>query len=456
MFQKIAFNHRSKKHKRIAIFLLALGLIILSIHIQHNHFISYFSSNVLSTPPPPPPFPPSIPTSQEERYIAYLPHSGLSNQRIELSNALLLAYMLNRTLIVPPAFLGNVFGWMEREQLENQLSWLTTPKNFGKICQRPSPYRLASYLQRSKCEEYRQIAVIPWEALHDLSSLNVKLHFQSIVSTEEMKMSLNLSDHDIFNYQDSQLYDWRLYEDREVGLKLLNEKANYFDSFAGRSYYKVLLMEHFESRPEKLLYLGGVFGTTRFNIVKPEHLEMQRKITQALHYRLDGPLGDTVHSIVDYLGGRGSFMSLHFRTADRPFSKKIEYNLKNFITNMTVLVDQYDIEQEQMACKTVTTGDPRKDVKVYIATDHKDPRGIASPLLPWFHKYPCTTTLNDLPSYLFDSLEEIQDSVYPKKALKQYLLPLVDAMVAAHGRHVLTTPRSTFSKYIEELHDFWF
>ncbi|KAI8879873.1 hypothetical protein K501DRAFT_325288 [Backusella circina FSU 941] len=429
MFQKVTFNYRSKKFKKISFFLLILGLLLLLIHLQHNEFISHFSS---------------------KRYIAYLPHSGLSNQRIELSNALLLAYMLNRTLIVPPAFLGSVFGWMEREQLEEHLSWLTTPKNFGKICQRPSPGRLASYLQRSKCEEYRQIAVIPWEALHDLSSLNVKLHFQSIVSTEEIKATLNLSDHDIFNYQDAQLYDWRLYEDRATGLKLLNEKANYFDSFAGRSYYKVLLMDHFESRPEKLLYLGGVFGTTRLNIVEPEHLKMQKKITQALHYRLDGPLGDTVHNIVNYLGGKGSFMSLHFRTADRPFSKKIEYNLKNFITNMTVLVDQYDLQHEHMACST------GKDAKIYIATDHKDPRGVASPLSPWFHQFPCTTTLSDLPSYLFDSLEEIEDNVNPKKSLKPYLLPLIDAMVAAHGRHVLTTPRSTFSKYIEELHEFWF
>ncbi|RCH77681.1 hypothetical protein CU097_002075, partial [Rhizopus azygosporus] len=74
-----------------------------------------------------------------EKYLAYLPHSGLSNQRIELANALLLAAILKRTLIIPPAFLGNVMGWMPREQLLDHLGWLTTPKDFETICQPPTP-----------------------------------------------------------------------------------------------------------------------------------------------------------------------------------------------------------------------------------------------------------------------------------------------------------------------------
>ncbi|KAH0825962.1 hypothetical protein J3R83DRAFT_7557 [Lanmaoa asiatica] len=39
-------------------------------------------------------------------YLAYLPHSGLYNQRIALENALTLAQLLNRTLLVPPTRLS--------------------------------------------------------------------------------------------------------------------------------------------------------------------------------------------------------------------------------------------------------------------------------------------------------------------------------------------------------------
>ncbi|CAG8827001.1 34060_t:CDS:2, partial [Racocetra persica] len=38
----------------------------------------------------------------EEKFLAYLPHDGFNNQRIELENAIFLAWFLNRTLIIPP------------------------------------------------------------------------------------------------------------------------------------------------------------------------------------------------------------------------------------------------------------------------------------------------------------------------------------------------------------------
>lgn len=424
----------------------------------------------------------------QERYLAYLPHSGLSNQRIELANALLLAHMLNRTLIIPPAFLGNVFGWMGREQLEERLEWLTTPKDFPKLCQRPTPAKLSSYIQRSRCGQYRHFGVLSWEELHDFSPLtnDVRLKFQSIVSTNQLKQDLQLNDTDIYVHQDMQLYDWRLYQNQSEAVDLLRNRLNYFDSFGGRRYYKVLLPHHFERRTEKLLYLGGIFGSTRLNLIHHQDLEMQEKIKRVLQYRLDTPLGTTVKSIVDYLGGNGSFMSVHFRTGDKPFKDEVSSNLITFVQNMTDLVsnERYyqQLEQENYGlphhCLNVVSQkyhdrhyqqliDTKEDeyrfssphlgrqVKVYIATDHRDPRGETSKLLPWFDQFPCTTILNDLPDHLFSPLDSLRDMIAPSKSLRNFLIPLVDAMVAAHGKQILTTPRSTFSKYIEELHGAW-
>jgi len=45
------------------------------------------------------------------RYLSYEPHSGLHNQRIALANALTLARLLDRTLLVPPATLGRALPW---------------------------------------------------------------------------------------------------------------------------------------------------------------------------------------------------------------------------------------------------------------------------------------------------------------------------------------------------------
>ncbi|GAA5940307.1 uncharacterized protein JCM15063_002596 [Sporobolomyces koalae] len=41
-----------------------------------------------------------------ERYIGYLPHSGFHNQRAALQNALYLGALLNRTVLVPPVWIG--------------------------------------------------------------------------------------------------------------------------------------------------------------------------------------------------------------------------------------------------------------------------------------------------------------------------------------------------------------
>ncbi len=115
---------RFTKHKKISIFCMIFVLFVVFTSLQHTSNVTQNTQEIQHT--------------EEERYLAYLPHSGLSNQRIELANGLLLAHILNRTLIIPPAFLGTVFGWMPRDQLLSRLEWLTTPKDFNELCQRPT------------------------------------------------------------------------------------------------------------------------------------------------------------------------------------------------------------------------------------------------------------------------------------------------------------------------------
>lgn len=436
-------------------------LLLLFVIVLFIFFISSTQYTISTSSPP-------IAASQEQhqtKYLAYLPHSGLSNQRIELSNALMLAYMLNRTLIIPPAFLGNVFGWMPRDRLEDKLEWLTTPNtSLQKACssKKAKPGTLSKYIQRAKCAEFRQFAAIPWTELHDLDNLCTSYGIQFVllknaVSMDTFQRQFNITT--TYFHNDTQLYDWRLFEDQTVADHLINNQLNYFDSFAGRRYYQVLSPRHFLDRPEQLLYLGGIFGSTRLNLSQKEHITIQYKIRQALRYRMDTytPLGQTVQAILDYLGGSETYMSVHFRTADKPFKKEVPQNLDTFMRNMTLLVQNQDsnLTHCNIKKKAVEQHVYHETTSVYMATDHFDPRASYSPLLPWFDMFPCTTLLKDLPHSLFVPLEKIKDSVAPSKPLKKFLLPIVDAMVAAHGKEILTTPRSTFSKYIEELHQAW-
>lgn len=436
---------------------------------------------------------------EQEKFLAYLPHSGLSNQRIELANALLLAALLKRTLIIPPAFLGNVVGWMPMDQLLDHLSWLTTPKDFDTICQLPTPGDLHSYTQRSKCAEYHQFAAIPWSQLHDFSELEpyIKIRFQNVVSFPQLQQDLNVSDNDTYVHRDEHLYDWRLYEDVEEANMILRNESNFVDSFTDRKFYKIFTPGHWQRRPERLLHLGGIFGSTRMNMVKPEHIELQQLIQNTLHYRLDTPLGEAVNNIVQHLGGKASFNAVHFRVRDLPFRKNAMDNLHQFERNMSIatgnaqvpplppynefgvltslpkppppplepvyIAPQHNLSQPPWSnlCENVS---PNFDVSmeavgsrsvVYIATDHKDMRGDNSRLLEWFDYFPCTLTLNDIPPELFEPLDKMHCMYNENKPLQSYLIPLVDAMVAAHARRIFTTPRSTFSKYIGELNEAW-
>jgi hypothetical protein len=73
---------------------------------------------LLLTTRPPLPVLADRPAPSEERYIAYLPHSGYHNQRIEITNAILMGMMLNRTVLVPYVRLGQAVGWRPKELLQ--------------------------------------------------------------------------------------------------------------------------------------------------------------------------------------------------------------------------------------------------------------------------------------------------------------------------------------------------
>lgn len=68
-----------------------------------------------SPPLPPIPIPISVlpspsssaePLDPDEKFLGFLPHSGFHNQRMELQNALMLGKLLNRTVLIPPIWIG--------------------------------------------------------------------------------------------------------------------------------------------------------------------------------------------------------------------------------------------------------------------------------------------------------------------------------------------------------------
>ncbi|KAG0333682.1 hypothetical protein BG000_008955 [Podila horticola] len=65
------------------------------------------------------------PLDPTEKYLTFLPHSGFHNQRSELENALVLARLLNRTLIIPKVYLGPPMPWLTFNLLHSRLLYQT-------------------------------------------------------------------------------------------------------------------------------------------------------------------------------------------------------------------------------------------------------------------------------------------------------------------------------------------
>ncbi|ORX48758.1 hypothetical protein DM01DRAFT_1338413 [Hesseltinella vesiculosa] len=479
----------------------------------YTTFLSSFQQQQ-SHKPPSPWTPPAIPIqnniaqpiikpvnhNQQEKFLAYLPHSGLSNQRIELENALVMAAVLNRTLVLPPAFLGNVIGWSAHGRLTKVLTWLTTPKDFDHICPLTyDPNKLASFVKSSKCQAFHQIGTIPWTELHDLDSLKPLLRYHSVptVGLDAIMQELQLTSQDqVYLHQDTVRYDWRLFEDPQVRNELVQQQTHFVKGpYGRREYYRVVDWSHWQERQEPLLYLGSVFGSSRLNLNDTQHIALQRQIKRALIYRLDTPLGKTVQSIVrDYFGG--DYLGIHFRTADRIFgnvlANQIEAShtqVENALAAMPKVPsssfcqlapqdsymdkgdddddDDDDDDEKKRRRRSIVQqqrrdsddddddDDQRSNVNIYMATDYRHPRQPGGIFDSWLQRHPCTLTLEDIPSHYFDPLDKVYDMVHPSKPLKSFLMPLVDAMIAAQAKYVFLTPKSTFSKYIGELHEAW-
>lgn len=162
-----------------------------------------------------------LPPVDPRGYVAYLPHSGFSNQRIELENAFLAAYALNRTLIVPPLYLGHddVLSWREFPYLRFQLKEVETTNYNRLFFQGETEELLKSFLS-----PHNSLALVPWSALLNLSALHD--HVRTISVADFVDLNLLKSMNDILIIPDFERYAYKLVDEfpgANIGVLVDNE-----------------------------------------------------------------------------------------------------------------------------------------------------------------------------------------------------------------------------------------
>ncbi|KAF9453938.1 hypothetical protein P691DRAFT_718317 [Macrolepiota fuliginosa MF-IS2] len=421
-------------------------------------------------------------TYLEERYLAYLPHSGFHNQRIAFENALVLARLLNRTLIVPPIRLGNKpIPYYPFDRLSRMLA--LADKTGLQHC----AHVLPGLSMPPECLDYFDYTYLPWDSLIDLTSVRAsqKLRYRWNFAENWFRDTLGIPDSRMLMFRDHKPYQYRFVDNikRDLGEK------NWYTEDVSISY----LIE----QPQALLIFGSLFGSTRLQFREQEYLDVRKEVREAMSIK--HPILDRVsESIWRALGG--AYLAIHFRTGESKFEDASEANARAIwwallhrflnismddtirlenglqrtgtspnlmgpgITAVPSLPSYYlplsDTEKfyldlaSRKTCHQRFSHVPALDslgqnsIALYIATDLKNP--TKHPLFSRFRiLFPCIFDLSDFASYLspLDQLINPLDGV----PLRSHFTPFIDALVAARAFRVAGTQGSTFSYYIEDV-----
>jgi hypothetical protein len=370
-------------------------------------------------------------TSSDEKFITYLPHSQFNNQRLELENAILLAYYTNRTLILPPLILGHRNPWAKFDILYKFLSEKLNKNNCeaDKYDKGPRKSR-----QTPRCDTWTKL---DWQQVYNLTAIQNDVHVRMITApgfkVEWIKERLQITDDDIMYFKDDSLYNMKVYDDPQSTATLDN-------------YKKRVDIAEYKSLPHKLMYFNTLFGSGRILNEHKENQLIRRHIFRHFIY-IYPKVMETADKIVAKLGGMGSYTSIHVRTTDGYFKANADKIIRYFIEKLTELDSISVSETETKSSKSATCKQKYGRI-IYMATDAKAPRRNHKSL---YMAFPCILTLSDFEP-LLDDLKTVVNE-WDNMPMYKFLIPFVDMIVAAKGGYFIGTQGSTFSGYTARLNE---
>ncbi|SGY69400.1 BQ5605_C004g03009 [Microbotryum silenes-dioicae] len=298
-------------------------------------------SSVIDVDVAPPPLAETLidPAPPIDRYLAYSPHSGYHNQRISLENALTIAYMLKRTLLVPPACLGLAIPYISFDKLDRRLAMASKTgldhcKDFGDGD--------SEDLIPKECIGYFSWTQLGWDFIVDLNGARklVPMKERWDATDAWLTKELNLSGKpgvDRYDLKDDMLYQFRYY-DSSIDTEPLDKFENRVD---------VLKLAR-DTRDYKLVNLGTLFGTSRVRATTDEAYEARSAFRQATVFK-NALLDEITETVRDQLGGPGKYYGLHLRVGDGIFQKSAAANMAGVWQNLCAV----KMKQPQELCDQI-------------------------------------------------------------------------------------------------------
>ncbi|OZJ04499.1 hypothetical protein BZG36_02257 [Bifiguratus adelaidae] len=404
----------------------------------------------------------------EEKYLAFLPHSGFHNQRLSLINAIMVAKWLNRTLIVPPVNLGVGTFWKNYTDLVEHLEYCIplVEEKLRREARTHEREQTPSY-----CFDYRRYTPMPFDQILDftvLKKIGVRYISRDDMSRKWFETHLDIPQDErnkslVHVYEDYDRYEYRIYDHRrnqeDLGL-----------------YQTRLDVEDMKKRPEKLLHFGSMFGSWRLAISRPNNHRLVQRLREelALNYPVATRAAD---SIINRLGGDGHYVGIHVRAGDGMFvehiqetitnikAKLVEFTMseENFLSdghehalasnasNVNRIIDRIKAMSPDRAWKDLLgeclkySHSGGRLTTIFMATDSKDPRKNRK-LKDLYDTFPCVFTLNDFKVERWSVNVKHPNDI---TMMAKMLWPMVDAIVASNGMAFIGTKDSTFSSSID-------
>lgn len=277
----------------------------------------------------------------DEKYMAYFPHSvsllcvraqstlllfssrlnqGYHNQRISLENALTVARMLDRTLLIPPVWLGHSIPYIAFDKMYHRV--LEARKDGLEHCkdvEAPAP------IPHECLGGYWDYTIVSWDFLVDLERV---ARVQPVVERWDMSYkwladNLNLDvSKDMVKVKDSLLYQYRLYDNESDVTPL--------DKFHERLDIPKLKADYANA---KLLHFGTLFGTTRLRLVNKDNYAARSLARSSMVFKNEY-LDKVSNTIRDRLGGNMSYIGVHLRLGDGVFRDNAAHNAKRIFDDL--------------------------------------------------------------------------------------------------------------------------
>jgi hypothetical protein len=324
---------------------------------------------------------------------------------------------------------------------------------------------------------------VPWECLVNLTEIKASQRLLQVWNfTEDWTYEhLGISGRETLTLRDTNPYDFRF----------LDNVADVSPSDS--KYVETIYIPTLMHSQQRLIQVGTLFGSSRLRLKLPESLRIRRDIRKSMTFS-NPLLLAMADSIRDSLGG--IYLGAHIRVGDGHFKVngqnnsrlewwRLVHEILRYGSDETLMLERSirppgspDVELRppilsvdipagrvphppiaqlpevftpHVACRGVKHTSPRFNLlntPLFISTDAKDPS--SDPAISVFlQTFPCTFFLSDFPTHAapLNTLKNAYDGVH----MRDFLIPILDAMVVGKAWCVVGTEGSTFSRFVQDV-----